>query len=87
MIASGDSGWSDRMLLQVAAGLIVCTPILMIAAREIPATILVIVSLSLIVVAVRTGNTRAILDDLRLRHADARRAYHHWARRSHDRIG
>jgi len=64
MIASGDSGWSDRMLLQVAAGLIVCTPILMIAAREIPATILVIVSLSLIVVAVRTGNTRAILDDL-----------------------
>ena len=42
-----------------------CTPILMIAAREIPATILVIVSLSLIVVCRSAQEIPALsLDDL-----------------------
>ena len=64
MSSHDDAGRSQRMLLQAAVGFIVFTPTLMLAAREIPATILVIASLSLITVAVRTEYTRAILDDL-----------------------
>ncbi len=52
------------MLLQAAAALIIFAPMLMVMAREIPATILVIVSLLLITVAIRTGNKRAVIADL-----------------------
>jgi len=64
MTAHDDAGLSDRMLLQATVGLIVVTPTLMLAAREIPATILVIVPLFLLIVVIRTGNIRTILEDL-----------------------
>src|SRR6056297_3235334 len=64
MTAPCDSDRSDRMLLQAAAALIIFAPMLMVMAREIPATILVIVSLLLITVAIRTGNKRAVIADL-----------------------
>jgi len=52
------------MLLHAAAALIIFAPMLMVMAREIPATILVIVSLLLITVAIRAGNNRAVITDL-----------------------
>lgn len=64
MTAHENADRSDRVLLQVAAALIVFTPIMMIASREIPATIIVAASALLIAIAVRTGHSRVILNNL-----------------------
>jgi len=64
MNAPGDTDRLYRMLLQIGAALIMFAPVLMFAAREIPATILIIVSLLLITSAVRRRRIGAIMHDL-----------------------
>ena len=64
MNVPGDFGRSDRMLLQASAGLLMLTPILMVASREVPPTILVIATVLLMVAAYRARSVRAVLVDL-----------------------
>ncbi|MCC5977789.1 MAG: O-antigen ligase family protein [Salinarimonas sp.] len=64
MNVPGDFRRSDRMLLQASAGLLMLTPILMVASREVPPTILVIATVLLMVAAYRARSMRAVLVDL-----------------------
>ena len=62
--ASGKADRADCLSLRAAALIIMITPLLMIAAREIPATLLVIVTLVLGAALWRTGHVRAVGRDL-----------------------
>lgn len=61
---SGKADRADCLSLRAAALIIMITPLLMIAAREIPATLLVIVTLVLGAAVWRTGHVRPVGRDL-----------------------